>query len=47
MRKWLDRFLDDVNEIEIFFLTKYEEYLEELQILKEMYKRKKQVHTFK
>eukprot|EP00347_Sterkiella_histriomuscorum_P000531 403375494 len=47
MRKWLERFLDDINEIEIFFLTQYENYLEELQVLKEMYKRKKQVHTFK
>ena len=30
MRQWFDKFLEDINEIEIFFLEKYEEYLEEL-----------------
>lgn len=41
MRKWLDKFIEDINEIEIFFLTMYENFLEELEVLKEMYKKKK------
>lgn len=47
MRNWLEMFLEDVNNIEIFFLSKYEEYSQEFEILKEMYIRKKQAHTLK
>lgn len=41
MRQWIESFLDAVDNIEIFFMTKFEEYSQEFELLKEMYIRKK------
>lgn len=42
MREWIEQFLEEVGEIELFFNTKYEEFASEFHILKEMYIRKKE-----
>ncbi len=42
MREWIEQFLEEVGDIELFFNTKYEELAQEFEILKEMYIRKKE-----
>ena len=41
MREWIEQFIDAIDNIEIFYLTKFEEYSQEFDLLKEMYMRKK------
>ena len=41
MREWVDEFLAEIQGIEIFFNTKFEEYSQELEILKDTFYRKK------
>lgn len=42
MREWLEQFLTEIEEIQLFYETQYEEYAQEFDILKETYIKRKQ-----
>ena len=37
MRKWVDEFMEEMQKVEIFYNTKFLEYTQEFEILKEAF----------
>lgn len=44
MRSWVEQFLDEIEKIENFFNSKYQEYSQEFELLRDTFNKKKYGH---